>query len=80
MVTDFETSLSFLELHNFVANKTEIFNENTHEYETPTLVDEENIQTSSQTEELTYEDIDEINSLPVEALIFFFSGFFFPIA
>ena len=63
MVTDFETSLSFLELHNFVANKTEIFNENTHEYETPTLVDEENIQTSSQTEELTYEDIDEINSI-----------------
>ena len=63
MVTDFETSLSFLELHNFAANKTEIFNENTHEYETPTLVDEENIQTSSQTEELTYEDIDEINSL-----------------
>ena len=38
MVTDFETSLSFLELHNFVANKTEIFNENTHEYETPTLM------------------------------------------
>ena len=29
----------------------------------PTLVDEENIQTSFQTEELTYEDIDEINSL-----------------
>ena len=29
----------------------------------PTLVDEENIQTSSQTEELTYEDIDEINSI-----------------
>ena len=29
----------------------------------PTLVDEENIQTSSQTEELTYEDIDEINLL-----------------
>ena len=35
MVTDFETSLSFLELHNFVTNKTEIFNENTHEHETP---------------------------------------------
>ena len=29
----------------------------------PTLVDEENIQTSSQTEELTYEDIHEINLL-----------------
>lgn len=63
MVTDCETSLSFLGLHSFVATKIEIFNENTLEYETLTLVDEENIETSSQTEELTDEDIDEINLL-----------------
>ena len=62
MVKDCETSLSFLGLHNFVATKLEILNENTHKYETLTLV-EENIQTSSPTEELTDEDIDEINLL-----------------
>ena len=63
MVTDCETSLSFFGLHSFVATKIEIFNENTLEYETLTLVDEENIETSSQTEELTDGDIDEINLL-----------------
>ena len=63
MVTDCETSLSFLGLHNFVATKVEVFNENTHEYETITLVDEENIHHSSQTEVLTDQDIDEINLL-----------------
>lgn len=63
MVTDCETSLSFLGLHNFVATKVEVFNENTHEYETITLVDEENIHPSSQTEVLTDQDIDEINLL-----------------
>lgn len=36
---------------------------NTHEYETLTLVDKENIQDSSQTETLTDEDIDQINLL-----------------
>ncbi|KAJ7391497.1 hypothetical protein OS493_018546 [Desmophyllum pertusum] len=36
---------------------------NTHEYETLTLVDEENIKDSSQTETLTDEDIDQINLL-----------------
>ena len=46
-----------------MATKLEILNENTHKYETLTLVDEENIQTSSPTEELTDEDIDEINLL-----------------
>lgn len=61
MVTDCETSLSFLGLHNFVGTKIEIFNENTHEYETLNLVDEEHIQTSSQTEGLTNENIDEVN-------------------
>ena len=61
MVTDCETSLSFLGLHYFVGTKIEIFNENTHEYETLNLVDEEHIQTSSQTEELTNENIDEVN-------------------
>lgn len=39
MVTDCETSLSFLGLHNFVATKVEIFHENIQEYETLTLVD-----------------------------------------
>ena len=63
MVTDCETSLSFLGLNSFVATKIEIFNENTLEYGTLTLVDEENIETSSQTEKLTDEDIDEINLL-----------------
>lgn len=63
MITDCETSLSFLGLHGFVATKVEIFNENSNEYETLTLVDEENIQTSSQTETLTDGDIDEINLL-----------------
>ena len=62
-VKDCETLLSFLGLQNFVATKIEIFNENTNKYETLTLVDEENIQTSSPTEELTDEDIDEINLL-----------------
>ena len=52
MVSDCKTSLSFLGHHNFVATKVKIFNENTHEYETITLVHEENIQTSSQTESL----------------------------
>ena len=33
MVTYCETSLSFLGLHNFVATKVEIFNENTQEYD-----------------------------------------------
>ena len=61
-VKDCETSLSFLGFHNFVATKLEILNENTHKYETLTLV-EENIQTSSPTEELTDEDINEINLL-----------------
>lgn len=60
MVTDCETSLSFLGLHNFVATKVEVFNENTHEYETIT---EENIHPSSQTEVLTDQDIDEIHLL-----------------
>lgn len=46
-----------------MATKVEIFNENTHEYETLTLVDKENIKDSSQTETLTDEDIDEINLL-----------------
>ncbi|KAL9970448.1 hypothetical protein ACROYT_G022824 [Oculina patagonica] len=41
----------------------EVFNENTNEYETITLVDEENIRPSSQTEVLTDEDIDEIHLL-----------------
>ena len=63
MVTDCETSLSFLGLHNFVGTKIEVFHENTHEYKTLTLVDEKNIQTSSQTEELTDEDIGEVNLL-----------------
>lgn len=45
-----------------MATKLEILNENTHKYETLALV-EENIQTSSPTEELTDEDIDEINLL-----------------
>lgn len=61
MVTDCETSLSFLGLHNFVGTKVEVFHENTHEYKTLTQVDEKNIQTSSQTEELTDEDIGEVN-------------------
>ena len=63
MATDCETSLSFLGLHNFVATKVEIFNENTQEYETITLVDKEDIQTSSRTETRTDEEIDEINLL-----------------
>lgn len=46
-----------------MATRIEIFDENTHECETLTLVDEENTQTSSQSEELTDEDIDEINLL-----------------
>ena len=36
---------------------------NTQEYETLTLVDKEDIQTSSRTETLTDEEIDEINLL-----------------
>lgn len=59
MVTDCETSLSFLGLHNFVAIKVEIFHENAHEYETLTLVDNNNIQYSSRAE--TDEEIDDIN-------------------
>lgn len=39
MITDCETSLSFLGLHNFVATKVEVFNEYTQEYESLTLVD-----------------------------------------
>ena len=63
MITDCETSLSFLGLHGFVANKVEILNEDTHEYETLTLVDEKNLQTSSQTEALTDKNINDINLL-----------------
>ena len=63
MVTVCETSLSFLGLNNFVVAKVEIFHENTQEYETLTLVDKEDIQTSSRTETLTNEEIDEINLL-----------------
>ena len=55
--------MSFLGLNNFVAAKVEIFHENTQEYETLTLVDKEDIQTSSRTETLTNEEIDEINLL-----------------
>lgn len=63
MVTDCETSLSFLGLHNFVATKVEIFHENTQEYETLTLVDNNNIQNSSRAETVTDEEIDDINLL-----------------
>ena len=63
MVTDCETSLSFLGLHNFVATKVEVFNEYTQEYETLTLVDKDNIENSSRTETLTDEEIDDVNFL-----------------
>ena len=46
-----------------MGTKIEVFHENTHEYKTLTLVDEKNIQTSSQTEELIDEDIGEVNLL-----------------
>jgi hypothetical protein len=63
MVSDCETSLAFLGLHNFVATKVEIFNENKQEYETIDLVNDEQISTSSHTETLTNKEIDEINLL-----------------
>lgn len=63
MVTDCETSLSFLGLNNFIATKVEVFNEITHEYEMITLLDEEEVDTSCHTETLTDEEIDKINLL-----------------
>lgn len=63
MVTDCETSLSFLGLHDFIATKVEVFNENTQQYETINLFDEEDMNTSPRTETLTNEEIDEINLL-----------------
>ncbi|KAJ7391238.1 hypothetical protein OS493_019369 [Desmophyllum pertusum] len=63
MVTDCETSLSFLALNGFVATKIEVFNHDTQEYETISLIDEEATAVSFRTETLTNEEIDEINLL-----------------
>lgn len=53
MVQDCEVSLAFLGLHNYVATKVEVFNENIQEFETINLVDEGEINMSSDTETLT---------------------------
>ena len=63
MVDDCETSLAFLGLHNFVATKVEVYNENNQEYETINLVNDEEISTSSHTETLTNEELDDISLL-----------------
>ena len=47
MVGDCE--MAFLGLHNFVATKVEVFNENNQEYEIIDLVNDEEISKSSHT-------------------------------
>lgn len=63
MVQDCEVSLAFLGLHNYVASKVEVFNENIQEFETINLVDEGEVNMSSDTETLTNKEIDDINLL-----------------
>ena len=63
MVDDCEASLAFLGLHNFIATKVEVYNENNQQYETINLINEDEIDPSSDTETITNEEIDEINLL-----------------
>ena len=58
MVDDCESSLAFLGLHNFIATKVEVYNENNQQYETINLINEDEIDPSSDSETITNEEID----------------------
>ena len=55
-------TLSFLGLYNFIATKVEVFNNDSHQYETISLVEEGELQLlDSEPQELTDNDLDDIN-------------------
>ena len=59
---DCHSALSFLGLYDFVATKVEIFNNDTQQYETISLVEEGDLQLlETEPNELTDNDIDDIN-------------------
>lgn len=63
MREDCQTALSFLGLYNFIATKVEIFNNETQQHETISLVEEGELQLhpSSEPKEVTDSDLDDIN-------------------
>ena len=59
---DCHSALSFLGLYDFIATKVEIFNNDTQQYETISLVEEGDLQLlETEPNELTDNDIDDIN-------------------
>lgn len=59
---DCHSALSFLGLYNFIATKVEVFNNDTQQYETISLVEEGELQLlETEPRELTDNDIDDIN-------------------
>ncbi|CAH3150161.1 unnamed protein product, partial [Pocillopora meandrina] len=59
---DCQSALSFLGLYNFIATKVEVFNNDTQQYETISLVEEGELQLlETEPRELTDNDIDNIN-------------------
>ena len=60
MKDDCQATLSFLGLYNFLALKVEVYNNETRQYETFHLLDE-NLQFTEDTRELADEDVDSIN-------------------
>ena len=64
LVEDCQATLSFVGLYNFIATKVEVFNEDTQTYETFHLLDEESeLQLTDEQEQVTDQDIDNINLL-----------------
>ena len=61
-IEDCQSALSFLGLYNFIATKFEVFNNDSHQYETISLVEEGEMQLlDSEPQELTDNDLDDIN-------------------
>ena len=59
---DCHSALSFLGLYNFIATKVEVFNNDSQQYETISLIEEGQLQLlESESVELTDDDIDDIN-------------------
>ena len=64
LVEDCQATLSFVGLYNFIATRVEVFNEDTQTYETFHLLDEESeLQLTDEQEQVTDQDIDNINLL-----------------
>lgn len=64
LVEDCQATFSFVGLYNFIATRVEVFNEDTQTYETFHLLDEESeLQLTDEQEQVTDQDIDNINLL-----------------